>query len=77
GTSMALAAWTLQSEAAALLLLTGMVAALCRKTMTLKMIGWWFVGCLGATVLLWGPVFLHTTLAEVWTQNVVWALGQN
>lgn len=77
GASMALSAWTLQSEAAALLLLTGLVALLCRKLMTLRLFGFWWAGCLGASLLLWAPILARTTISEIWLQNVVWALGHN
>lgn len=77
GASMALAAWTLQSEAAALLLLTGLVTLLCRKLMTPRLFGCWWGGCLGASLVLWAPILARATISEIWLQNVVWALGHN
>lgn len=77
GASFALSAWTLQSEAAALLLLTGLVTLLCRKIMTWRLLGGWVGGFAGASLVLWGPILARASISEIWLQNVVWALGHN
>lgn len=77
GLGMALTGWLLQSEAAALLLLTAMVAWWQRAQMTRSQLAAWWAGCGAGSLLLWAPVLSRTSVSEIWRQNVLWALGHN
>jgi hypothetical protein len=77
GATTALTGWILQSEVAALLLLTCLVAAGWRAKMTARLIGFWMVGMLVTSLLLWAPILARTSVAEIYLQNVDWAINHN
>ncbi len=77
GATCALATWLLQSEAAALYLLTLLVTGLYWRRMTKKALCGWFIGLIGVSGLLWAPILWRATPAQIWQQNVLWALGHN
>ncbi len=77
GVTCALANWTLQSESAALYLLTLLVAAVYHRQISRRMLLAWIVGLVVTSGILWAPILVRTTIADIWQQNVEWALGNN
>jgi hypothetical protein len=77
GASAALCGWTLQTEFGALLLTTAMLALLWRKRMTVAMIGLWLGSFAAVSLLLWAPIIVRAPVAEIWKQNVTWAVLHN
>ena len=74
GSTFALTGWVLQSVAAAHLLLTGLVALLFRRQMTLRMIAIWLGACFITSLALWAPVLAGASVSEIWLQNVTMTL---
>ncbi len=77
GAGAGLAVWVLQSEAAALLLLTCVVAVLSRSFFRPRHLAFWLVGAIGTSSILWLPVLWSAPFSEIWLQNVDWAINHN
>lgn len=77
GASCAVAFWIILPEAGALFLLTFLVAIIYRRLLTKRLLAAWLAGLVIFSALLWAPIVIHASLADIWQQTVAWALGHN
>lgn len=77
GVSCAFTVWIILPEALALLLLTLIVAIIYRRLLGSKALAAWAAGFIILSALLWAPVLIRASIADVWQQNVLWAVGNN
>lgn len=75
GVSFSCACWTLQSEAAALLLTGTLVLVVKRKSLDRRSVGWLLAAFLSSSLLLWSYVLVTSTPQEVWRDNIASSVG--